>query len=80
MPLTRRHLLANTASLASLAALEPLAARLGFAQTAAQTPPPRAFPPPPVDNTPPKPPSTRAAKALYAAAVSYTHLDVYKRQ
>jgi len=79
MPLTRRHLLANTASLASLAALEPLAARLGFAQTAAQTPPPRAFPPPPVDNTPPKPPSTRAAKALYAAVGAAAYEQVQTR-
>ena len=84
MHLTRRHLLSSSVSLASLAALEPLAARLGLAQTATQTPtqaqpPQRAFPPPPVDNTPPTPPSTRAAKALYAAVGADAYNQVQNR-
>jgi hypothetical protein len=80
MSLTRRHLLSTSASLAGLAALEPIAARLGLAQTAPPAPPPqRAFPPPPVDNTPPTPPSTRAAKALYAAVGADAYNQVQTR-
>ena len=78
MPLTRRHLLANTASIASLVALD----HLGLAQAATQATAPapqRAFPPPPVDNTPPKPPSTRAAKALYAAVGASAYDQVQTR-
>ena len=76
MPVTRRHLLSTSASLAGLAALEPLAARLGLAQTSAPLTPaqqaaagahipvPPELPP---DTTPPVPPATPAARALQAA-------------
>ena len=68
MSLTRRHLLSCSASLAGLAALD----RLGFAQSAAPTPPP-------VDNTPSTPPSTRAAKALYATVGAAAYNQVQNR-
>ena len=68
MSLTRRHLLSCSASLAGLAALD----RLGFAQSPAPTPPP-------VDNTPSTPPSTRAAKALYATVGAAAYNQVQNR-